>query len=696
MSCSLFYFNVVGDEKARLYLEEVMEKVVMLIQTLSVILGWAGAGKTHLVALALKKPPPGVRVSTPCAGAPIRATKHVHITKGTEYFKEIAELEYIESMLKSGKEANSSKLELGRKRKVAANSGAEISSVDKRLIGVLHLGLDEAVSLDGKIIAQLLDCGGLPQFLELLPRFISGMSLGILVIDLSKRLDEHPMSYFYGADGQRVGEGVKSSMTNEQLFRLFLQMIVSHSQEHRKTKFLIVGTHRDEEVNSVGETREQKEKKIADIITSSGMEENVTYTDQSHEHIIFAVNAKTPEDCDVALGHKIMLEVMNESRARHVSIPLKYLKLELTLKQLSTTEKLACSVDQVFDLMTRYFEDYGSLKSGLEFLNETFRVFYFSKLKLVFGEPQLLLNFITKIIVCHIELTTNPNKSVASYGIWKCFKEQGIITEEIVTHFLKISKITLSVELMVEVLETLLIICKVDEEKYLMPCLLTTTTTSVAQSTKPSMLCHFPQGLARFGIYCGTVCKLVSSCKWKLYLKNNIHRNSIQFTLPRCPGIVTINDSFGSFFQVIMDIPPLLSHKRANILNTITRVIGEVTQELRYLPDQPVLAFLCEHPHVPFISPHAAEYIMEDDYLLCTKDPMVITKVSDVNILCRQGKTELFYYCPFASLMVIIYQYVSPCVYIQAHLSVSLRHHPLRAFSLPNQHSVSLNLLLPV
>ena len=583
-------------------------------------------------------------MSTPCAGPPIRATKHVHITKGTEYFKEIVALEYLESMLKSGKGENSSKVVIGRKRKredLAANSSAEISSVDKRLIGVLHLGLDEAVSLDGKIIAQLLDCGGQPQFLELLPRFISGMSLGILVIDLSKRLDEHPMSYFYGADGQRVGEGVKSSMTNEQLFRLFLQMIVSQSQEHRKTKFLIVGTHRDEEVNSMGETREQKEKKIADIITSSGMEENVTYTDQSHEHIIFAVNAKTPEDCDVALGHKIMLEVMNESRARHVSIPLKYLNLELTLKQLSTTEKLAYSVDQVFDLMTHYFEDHGSLKSGLEFLNETFRVFYFSKLKLVFGEPQLLLNFITKIIVCHIELTTNPNKSVASYGTWKCFKEQGIITEDFITHFLKISKTSLSVKLMVEVLETLLIVCKVDEEKYLMPCLLT-TTTSVAQSTKPSMLCHFPQGLARFGIYCCTVCKLVSSCKWKLYLKKSISRNSFHFTLPHCAGIITINDSFGLFFQVIVDIPPLLSHKCVDIRNTIMRVIGEVTQELRYIPDQPVLAFLCEHPHIPFISPHAAEDITEDDYLLCTKDPVVITKVTDANKLWLQGKTFLF------------------------------------------------------
>ena len=536
---------VVGDEKAQAHLEEVMQKVVKLMETLSMILGWAGAGKTHIVALALKKPPPGVRVSTPCAGAPIRATKQVHITEGTDYFKEIDELEYLYSMLKSGKEAGSKRLVVSHKEEFTGKSGSPISSVDERLMGVLHSGLEKAKSLDGKIIAQLLDCGGQPQFLEILPRFIGGMSLGILVIDLSMCLDEHPLSYFYGEDGQPIGEGVKSNMTNEQLFCLFLQMIVSQSQEHRKTKFLIVGTHRDEEENSVGETREQKEKKIADIITSSGMEENIIYTDQSHdhEHIIFAVNAKHPEDCDVALGHKIMMEVMNESRARHVSIPLKYLNLELTLKQLSMTEKLAFSVVEVFGLMTRYFKDYESLKAGLEFLNETFRVLYFSKLELVFGEPQLLLNFITKIIVCHIELTTNPNKSVTSDGVWKCFKEQGIITEEIVTHFLKISKTSISVKPMVDVLETLLIICKVSEKKYLMPCLLTTTTTSVTQSTKPSMLLHFSQGLARFGIYCCTVCKLVSSCKWKLYLKNNIYRNSFQFTLPGCPGIVTINDS---------------------------------------------------------------------------------------------------------------------------------------------------------
>ena len=631
------FLYVVGDEKARAHLEEVMQEVVELMETLSMILGWAGAGKTHIVALALNKPPPGVRVSTPCAGAPIRATKQVHITKGTDYFKEIAELEYLYSMLKSGKDSGSKRLVVSHKEEFTGKSGSPINSVDERLMGVLHVGLEKAKSLDGKIIAQLLDCGGQPQFLELLPRFIGGMSLGILVIDLSKRLDEHPLSYFYGEDGKPVGEGVKSSMTNEQLFCLFLQMIVSQSQDHRKTKFLIVGTHRDEEENSMGETREQKEEKIADIITSSGMEENVIYTDQSHEHIIFAVNAKNPEDCDVALGNKIMMEVMNESRARHVSIPLKYLNLELTLKKLSTTEKLAFSVVEVFGLMTHYFKDQESLKSGLKFLNETFRVFYFSKLELVFGEPQLLLNFITKIIVSHIELTTNPNKSVASDGTWKGFKEQGIITEEILIHFLKMCKASLSVRLMVEVLEAMLIICKVDEEKYLMPCLLTTTATSVAQTNKPSMLLQFPQGLARFGIFCCTICKLISSCKWKLYLKAYNHRNSFHFTIPRCPGIITLNDSFGSFFQVVLDIPAKFAHKSVEIRCTLIRVINEVTEELRYIPDEPVQALLCEYPHDPVIAPHAAEYI-EDDYVLCTKDPMVTTEVTENNKICLQGE----------------------------------------------------------
>ena len=132
-----------------------------------------------------------------------------------------------------------------------------------------------------------------PQFLELLPRFISGMSVGIVVIDLSQDLTDYPIIYFYGEDGKPVGEGVPSNLTNEQLFRLFLQMIVSQSTGNKDVKVLIVGTHRDIEYKN-NESRETKEGKLQEIIASFQLKKNIIYTDETLNNVIFAVNAKTP------------------------------------------------------------------------------------------------------------------------------------------------------------------------------------------------------------------------------------------------------------------------------------------------------------------------------------------------------------------------------------------------------------------
>ena len=70
------------------------------------------------------------------------------------------------------------------------------------------------------------------------------------------------------------------------------------------------------------------------------------------------------------------------------------------------------------------------------------------------------------------------------------------------------------------------------------------------------------------------------------------------------------------------------------IRHTLVRVISEVTQELRYTPNQPVVAFLCNHQHNPAMSLHAAK---EGGYLLCTKDNMIITEVTDNERLWLQG-----------------------------------------------------------
>ena len=58
------------------------------------------------------------------------------------------------------------------------------------------------------------------------------------------------------------------------------------------------------------------------------------------------------------------------------------------------------------------------MKDGLIFLNNTFHIFYFKEFPdLIFGEPQLLLNLMTDIVVRHIKLTPIlENKVYLQFG----------------------------------------------------------------------------------------------------------------------------------------------------------------------------------------------------------------------------------------------------------------------------------------
>ena len=62
--------------------------------------------------------------------------------------------------------------------------------VEKELLVKFHRPDEDVESLEGLIVVEMSDCGGQPQFLEILPRFIENMSLGILVNDRSQSLME--------------------------------------------------------------------------------------------------------------------------------------------------------------------------------------------------------------------------------------------------------------------------------------------------------------------------------------------------------------------------------------------------------------------------------------------------------------------------------------------------------------------------
>ena len=115
---------------------------------------------------------------------------------------------------------------------------------------------------------------------------------------------------------------------------------------------------------------------------------------------------------------------------------------------------------------------------------------------------------------------------------------------------------------MLKLLEELLICFRMNPGEFLMPCLLSTQASSprIESPTADPMLqfstmLHFPKGIARIGIYCSTICKLISGEGWKHYEDSNVYRNCFFFEQTGDEfGIVCVEDFYDSFFQVTLHL----------------------------------------------------------------------------------------------------------------------------------------------
>ena len=613
----------------------------------SVILGFAGAGKTHTLALLLHNQPPSKRVSTPCFKPPVRSIglRRFKKSPSSESCMEISREEYSWRMMRSGKDALS---KIIKPVKVSLHERKDLSrnELSRRVKGNLLRDSVKAKYVEpliDEVVAEITDSGGQPQFLEILPRFINGLNVVIVVTNLSERLDECPTSYFYGKDGELVGEGVPSRITNEQMLRQFMQMVVSQCSGNRRIKIIIVGTHRDLE-HRCNETREEKERKLLNMVKSFDLSDNVIYADHNGKKLIFAVDAKDPSEADYEMGRKVMELVMDEDGAETINIPLKFHLLEETLREMSTTGQIASTVNEVMQNVRKYFTNEKSLKEGLKYLEESNRIFYFSELfpDKVFGEPQAVLNMVTEVVKEHIKLTAGVDTGRLIDGAWKKFKEQGIITENLLKKISDGYDSNFTPMDMLKLLNKLLIVFERIPEEFLMPCLLTSEkskSTFKSQTNDPMqhipMMLHFPRGTARIGVFCSTVCKLISGKKWKHYEHSCVARNSFSFTRPCGLVVVCLQDSYDSFFQVTLHFPSdpefceELPSTCVAVRDTIKEVINGVTKTLLYVPDAPVLAFECVAEHTTRFSLHAAKYIKgKRDYLICTREPSITGKVT--------------------------------------------------------------------
>ena len=265
------------------------------------LVGVAGAGKTHTKHLLFRWAPPEVRGSTPLAVRPVQA---IRVRREGEQLQEV-EPDQLDQMV-AGTVAQggvplernsffqclvacfyktaSAGISAPSQQPLSPNTTTEISPIAarSRSYGATEHPSNEPTSYERKCcyccpfghshdsdseqIAKgaldktireiantsqshllsgdwtyLIDSGGQIKFLEVLPAFLQHISVCLFVTKLSEMLSEHPKIEYF-ENGKPVGEPMLCPFTNEQMLMRCVQTI-DDSSTNQGSKLVMVGTH---------------------------------------------------------------------------------------------------------------------------------------------------------------------------------------------------------------------------------------------------------------------------------------------------------------------------------------------------------------------------------------------------------------------------------------------------------------------
>ena len=645
-------FHHVASEKSKELFNEAMKDGYVEVRDIkTLIFGAAGTGKSHTIALIMEEEPPSVRRSTPCATRPVRATRAemrdeqwVEVTRdnlsqtiadtATMLPSKLSHSRNAKTSAASSTAPGTSQPRTGGPHATAnspsAKEGASASSMTREEASSVPTSAEKELLRRietsphwGKKSFRpdrilLIDTGGQPQFHEVLPIFMRGTSASMFTIKLSERLSEHPLIEYYDDNGNLVGTPYHSAFTNQQILKHCMRVIqaqASQSEEGLCPNTIFIGTHKDLE-DQCSESRVEKDLKIQEMLLPA-VQKDAIYCGEGLKQLIFPLNVKNPGPQEQEFAAELRKVIVERSNVQPKQIPLRWNALELALQELML--KLGRGVltkAECFRAAEGFHFDKESFEEALEYLHNLNILFYYKDILpgIVFCDPMVLLDKITELAEHSYRLRTRPSQHRATEGKLCKFRSEGIITLELLSKKEFASHYVPGVfgpEQLLKLFKELLIVSKISEEEYLMPCLLPVTDDTALLSpggSVPSLLLYFPHS-PLVGVFCALAAYLLSEAKWKLLLNSDlspvkVDRNTIEFQVPGdLPGKVILTDSFSTYFQVSLQLPrnapvTLASEVCPLIRDTIKAGLRKASATLHYSNSVPQDAFLCcQHPN---------------------------------------------------------------------------------------------------
>ncbi|XP_064389835.1 uncharacterized protein LOC135337779 isoform X2 [Halichondria panicea] len=532
--------------------------------------------------------------------------------------------------------------------------------------------------MEFEMLFNIIDIGGQPAFLEMLPSLTIGPALYLVFMNLEQELgSRYPVLFKtkdqttnicknYSYTSEEVLFSALSSIAcfghpDEQVER-YVQKSKSGDKEQKDSLAVLVGTFLDR-VNDkdIKLTNKQIMKRLKD---TAFYKEGLILSNS----FSLLVNNESGDDSEIE-NHREKLERILTAKFRKYQIPTQWLMLSICLKLLARNQnKYHVSFNDCAKLGEYFDMDEDMVSVALQFLHKYIGlVMYFphheNLKKIVICDPQVVFSTISELIFNIYD----HNKLQVSEAQYDRFVETGCFSPQDITLISDReilvnaeNKELLPINKLVDLLQYLNIAAKVPvssgKEKvlYFLPAVLQTAETDIVKRKQkgendellPEPICiRFKTGYIPLGFVCALVANLTVEKEFNLLDESNkLYKNMIQFRFRGIFNVTVISLSryceFRVTRQLLDDDTEFWSEKGCplimkNVRTVSNKVIQSMQHGLRSVANDYEFAFHCpRHSDADFGQEPLAELVY--DY-----SNQQIDKIIPDNAMCTKCKTTI-------------------------------------------------------
>ena len=577
------------------------EGYVVIYATKCAITGPPGSGKSNLRSLILDEERPTIRRSTPVATEATQATLDfvpsiqedmVALSQNDGKWIIVDDAK-MKQLVASGVQAKKYEVDVEDDTETSStDSGEDIPELNETVGQISHqptvpvkLRIPKEIRrlqrnphhdsgcLHEMRFVYLVDTGGQPQFQEVLPMFVRNASVNMFVFKLSEKLGECPTFEYY-LDGKKYCEPRELQLTNQEIIEHAARSVFScrQTREIKRVRerpeqpaVVLLGTFKDKlESESCPETLEMKQKILEECLEPYVKRDGII--SPSRQTMIFDIDGSEegwPKNNKVLT--KLRDEIKVRSESMKIDMPIRWFLFQLELKEYAKKHKLDfVTLEVCYGIGKLLRMNHKDVRQVLMFLDEVNIILYYPDIlrKVVFCSPQFLLGKVTEIIVASFECLDQVGDRLGSY---LAFHNEGIFCSQLISAFQDGYNENFSQNDLLLLLEKLLIIAKVGDDRYFMPCVLPIEQPHSdakcrlrSDSDFAPLVLSFPNGYSPRGLFCALIVYLTSQLKlhtWKITSNDSLarRRNLIEFNIQTSTspseslGTVVIEDTLSLF-----------------------------------------------------------------------------------------------------------------------------------------------------